>query len=57
MNLKNFHSILCIKNWKIFIKCTDLKSVTPETVASKNIKQKVLDNVIDQVWLYKSETY
>ena len=34
--LKNFHK-----------KFTDLKNVTPRTEANKNLKEKVLDNIID----------
>ena len=48
MILKNCHSILCIKNWKISTIFTILKNLTTQ---KKELKNKVLNNAGD---LYNS---
>ena len=45
MNLKNYHLILCTKNWMIFKK--KFKAVNPQTNKNEVLKPKVLDNAGD----------
>ena len=47
MNLKNYHSTLCTKNWTILKKIHKLKVVNPHTDENKVMKPNVLDNVKD----------
>ena len=45
MNLKNYHLILCTKNWMILKK--KFKAVNPQTNKNEVLKPKVLDNAGD----------